>query len=151
MKVGRREALSIIILGTAGLAVYREVSRPNDDPNDLTLFYREQGIFNAKLSPILSSQTGRYESPYIRKEPNIGAEPVKISDLQVHGIDVSDSSVVRGFKVWGGTYPSSDGRGMALTREGRSYGRWFAISDGHRIVGYVAENFVTYQKSKSPK
>lgn len=152
MKVGRREFLRLGLLGVAGLVVHKEVSRRSyNDPNALNLFYREEGIFTARLSPVLSNQTGRDKNPYIRREPNIGAEPVQISDRQAHGINIFGSGVVRGFKVWGGTYSSLDGRGMALTHKGRNYGRWFAISDGQRVVGFVAENFVSYLPPKNPK
>ncbi|OGH17829.1 MAG: hypothetical protein A2868_02830 [Candidatus Levybacteria bacterium RIFCSPHIGHO2_01_FULL_40_15b] len=104
---------------------------------------REDGeILELQLSPQLDN-LGKSVGPIIRKGPTMGAEELTPLELQQKGIDIT--GVLRGIKVWGGSYPGPIERGLAKEENGRYYGKWTKIINIEgATIGYVAETSVTY-------
>lgn len=134
----------------AGIAVKTDVLQPRD-PYDLSGFPTESKKMRlAELTPILSNHSGKLEGPAVREKPQIDGRLLSEQDLLKVGVNAHQK--LRGFRIFGGSYPSSDTRGRFFTQGERTYGLWFAIVNGEdKVVGYVAENFVTYLPPKNPK
>ncbi|MDP3726944.1 MAG: hypothetical protein Q8Q96_01345 [bacterium] len=138
-----RLILAGVVAGGAGIVIAREALNPHDSYG-FSGFPQEGGkIVGARLTPVLSNYSGKLEGPAVRKKPQIDGELLNESDLLKKGVNAHEA--LRGFKIWGGTYPSLDRRGSSFKQGERFYGSWLAIVNGEKeVAGYVAENFVTY-------
>lgn len=147
-----RVILAGVAIGGAGFAIDAFNKALNyQDPYDLSGFPQEgRRIVEARLSPVLSNHSGKLEGPAVRKRPQINGELLSEQDLLKMGVNARQE--LRGFKVLGGSYSSFDGRGSFFKQGERTYGRWLAIVNKEgKVVGYVAENFVTYSPPKNSK
>lgn len=134
----------------AGIAALNEALYAQNQ--DVFSGFPQEGrkIVEARLTPVLSNHSGKLEGPAVRKKPQINGELLSEQDLLKLGVNVHQK--LRGFKVFGGSYTSYDSRGRFFKQGERIYGLWLAIvNEQNEVVGFVAENFVTYLPSKNPK